>query len=319
MIFIEDYIDEDVAYLLGLIVGRGTLNESGGQRQIVIEFSYVTLIVEGTTSSFDQADAITVGLVNIQRRLQNLLGVSIDIVDKPNSRELVARFNTNNMIWRNIMTLTGGSTQHHTFKVPDIFFNPELPADYKREFIKGYGDVAGNIRRSNYFRNGVNRVRLDVLNSNWQLPVQLCLLLQNELSVGVQMVQWGHPNTRGKKGNPFKEHQLQIFAKEYAKIGFNFAHKQRILEEFIASDNTNHPTFNYGACPGRKRLTRIKPNDPKENDASLPSKLKGNHYNAYWQICKDIGCTREPLPTGQTSIDFAEPDLEDDELLADEE
>jgi len=304
LIFLDDYIDEDVAYLLGLLAGRGTLSESGGQRQIVIEFSYVNLRVQGISSSFDQDTAITVGLVNIQRRLQELLDTSIFIVDKPNSKELVARFYTKNMVWRNLMTLTGGSTMHHTFNIPDIFFNPALPADYKREFIKGYGDVAGNIRASNNYMGKLNRVRLDVLNANWRLPVQLCLLLQNELNVGVQMVQWGHPNTRGTTGNPFKEHQIQIFAKEYEKIGFNFPHKQKLLEEFIEADISSSPNQNYKGCPGRRNVQRIKPPDPKENDPLIPALIKGKHYNAYWQICKDLGCTREPLPTAQSSMNL---------------
>ena len=34
---LDDYIDGDVAYLLGLIVGRGTIVE-GDQRRVLIEF-----------------------------------------------------------------------------------------------------------------------------------------------------------------------------------------------------------------------------------------------------------------------------------------
>jgi hypothetical protein len=310
MVFVEDYIDEDVAYLLGLIAARGTLNESGGQRQIAVDFSYVNLKVSGTSSTFDQDTAIKIGLLNIQRRLQELLDTRIDIVENPpHSVGLVARFNSRNMMWRNIMTLTGGSTQHHTFKIPSIFFNPELPLDYKREFIKGYGDVAGNIRSSNNFMNQVNRVRLDVMNANWDLPVQLCLLLQNVIGVNVQMVQWGHPNTRGD-GQPFKEHQIQIFAKEYGKIGFYFQHKQKILEEFIIQDDSRSPNHNYRGCPGRKRVSRIKDVSLLENDPRVPATIRGKHYNAYWQICKDFGCDREPPSDGQLALDLEATDDE---------
>ena len=35
-----DYIDADVAYLLGLITARGTISEVGGSRQIRLEFPY---------------------------------------------------------------------------------------------------------------------------------------------------------------------------------------------------------------------------------------------------------------------------------------
>lgn len=308
MIFLEDYIDEDVSYLLGLIAARGSLSETGNQRQIIIDFPYVNLEIGGIKSTFDQKTSITAGLVDIQRRLQELLGVSINIEDLPGSKQLVARFQTNSMIWRNILTLTGGNLTHYKFSIPKIFFNPELPQQYKREFVRGYGDVAGNIRSSNNYMNKVNRVRLDVMNSNWHLPVQLCLLLQNWLGVGVQMIQWGHPNTRGS--NPFKEHMVQIFAKEYGKIGFSFPHKQKLLEEFIEADNKKYPNYNYNGCPGRKKVTKIKPHDSREDDKTLPDEIKGKHFNSYWQICKELGCRREP-PLSKLDLPIAE----DDEII----
>ena len=38
LIELVDYIDADVAYLLGLITARGELSESNGVKQILIEF-----------------------------------------------------------------------------------------------------------------------------------------------------------------------------------------------------------------------------------------------------------------------------------------
>lgn len=40
------------------------------------------------------------------------------------------------------------------FKVPQIFFDPEIPTDWKREFMRGDADVAGNIRHANRFVDG---------------------------------------------------------------------------------------------------------------------------------------------------------------------
>ena len=34
------FIDEDMAYLFGLIAGRGTIKDSGGLKQIIISFPY---------------------------------------------------------------------------------------------------------------------------------------------------------------------------------------------------------------------------------------------------------------------------------------
>jgi len=48
-----DYMDADVAYLLGLIVAQGTLSASDQVRQLTIEFPYPSLHLHGETSEFD--------------------------------------------------------------------------------------------------------------------------------------------------------------------------------------------------------------------------------------------------------------------------
>jgi len=44
---VENFLDEDVAYLLGLIVMRGQLYDRGPERGIIIEFPFKSLQVEG--------------------------------------------------------------------------------------------------------------------------------------------------------------------------------------------------------------------------------------------------------------------------------
>jgi hypothetical protein len=89
---IDDYIDGDVAYLIGLIVGRGTIAESGGLRQITIEFPYTSLRVQGIETAFDQDIFIRLGLGGIRERLLDLLDTDIKIVPKKSSYDFVARF-----------------------------------------------------------------------------------------------------------------------------------------------------------------------------------------------------------------------------------
>lgn len=43
----ENYLDEDVASLLGLIVMRGQLHDRGSERGITVEFPFKSLAVEG--------------------------------------------------------------------------------------------------------------------------------------------------------------------------------------------------------------------------------------------------------------------------------
>jgi hypothetical protein len=66
---LDDYIDGDVSYLLGLIVARGTIVDSATQRQLSIEFSSTSLKARGIKSAFDPSVYIKLGLADIRERL----------------------------------------------------------------------------------------------------------------------------------------------------------------------------------------------------------------------------------------------------------
>ncbi len=288
-----DYVDADVAYLLGLITARGRISESGGVRQIVIEFPYQSLEVEGIATTFEAEAAIRQGLLRpIENRVSELTGAHVEMIDKGKSVDLVLRFSGNTMMWRNILMHTQNRLGYEHFLVPEIFFSPNIPLDWKREYIRGFADVAGNIRSTNRYIDGTNRVRLDVLNyqTNWEMPVQLCTLLEEHLAVPIPQIIWGHPNM----SRDFREHQINIFAVPFGKIGFSLSYKQAILKECIEHDTVRSPKKNYNPCLGRKRLIRKKSKDSRESDEKLDERLRGNHFNAYWQICKKLGCPRTP-------------------------
>jgi len=118
-----DYMDADVAYLLGLIVARGTLTASEQVRQLTIEFPYSSLHLHGETSEFDQETEIYLGLHNIRSRLVNLLEADIEVVSRNNSVDLVVRFLRNNMMWRDILLLLEGRTAYPTCRVPQVFYH----------------------------------------------------------------------------------------------------------------------------------------------------------------------------------------------------
>ncbi len=296
-----DYIDADVAYLLGLIVARGTLKETESVRQLIIEFPYSSLQLKGETSEFDQESEISLGLHSIRNRLVDLLEADIEIVHRQTSIDLVVRFLRNNMARRNLLLLLDGKTAHPYFHIPHVLFNPNLPHDVKVQFVRGFADVAGNIRHANRYVDGRHRVRLDVLHSlhNWELPVQLCSLLQQHLQVPVQLITWGHPNM----GRAFREHQINIFAEPFLHIGFSFRHKQRLLEEFAERDRKRHPNASYHPCPAVRRIRKQKAADPAVNDERhLDARLVGKHFDAYFQICKALGCKQLSTNTEEAAL-----------------
>lgn len=306
-----DYMDADVAYLMGLIMARGTLHEAHGIRQITIEFPFSTLHVKGLTESYDQETSIRLGLSDIRERLLELLQTDIQIVRHANRIDLVIRFTRNTIAWRDILLLTQQATTFSTFHIPPIFFEPTLPRQWKVEFVRGYADVAGNVRIANRYVDGRHRVRLDVLNypTNWNVPVQICTLLQEHLQVPVQLITWGHPNM----GRGFREHQINIFADSFVPIGFSLEHKHHVLTELAAFNTQHHGNAVTDPCPGERRIGKVKPSDEREHDSHLAPALHGNHYDAYWQICRALGCPRRPdlatqLPMLIDEIDHSETD-----------
>lgn len=304
MAYLEDYMDEDLAYLTGLIIARGVLETSENTRRLVIHFPYSSMDATGINISFDQETSIRLGLNDIRERLTDLLDTDIQIIRHQHSVDLIVTFIRKSMIWRNILLLTNEATHYAHFKIPIIFFEDDAPVSWKREFLKGYGDAAGNIRKANTYVDGRYRVRLDILNypNNWEMPVQLCHLIQEQLCIPVQLITWGHPNM----GRDFREHQLNIFADAYIEIGFSFEHKQKILEELASFNRNEKPNIDPQECPGARPLRHKKPPDPEENNAEkLDPSLLSKHFDAYWQICKKLGCKRKPK-SPQFSFDFVE-------------
>ena len=154
-------------------------------KQIRIEFPYQSLTVDGVSGTFDTNTSIRLGLQQIQERILEVTGADVVIVSGENSVTLVIRFLRNTMVWRNIMMHTQERTNYEYFGVPEIFFSPAVLKEWKQEYIRGFADVAGNIRLCKSIRGWNNRVRLDVskLLNNWDMPVQLCTLLEEHLNI----------------------------------------------------------------------------------------------------------------------------------------
>ncbi len=297
---IIDYLDGDVAYLLGLLVARGELQSSENVYRMIVHFPKGNLLARGVKLQFDTDKEIRLGMEKIRERLIELLGADITTVDTPDSIDLIAKMTRKTMSWRNINILLGGKTSFPYFDIPEVLFNSDTPTEYKREFIRGYADVAGNIRPANRDQAKRHRVRLDILNyqSNWHLPVKLCLLLQEHLGVAVPVITWGHPNLNRE----WREHQLNIYAEEFTSIGFYFDFKQAALQE-LADINNKHFNNKVKGCPGARRVGARKKKDKEEkNTERLPPELVGKHCNAYWQICRVLGCPRRPHPGEQIEL-----------------
>ena len=99
-------------------------------------------------------------------------------------------------------------------------------------------------------------------------------------------------------GRAFREHQINIFAEPFLQIGFSFRHKQKVLEEFAQKDRERLPNAAYRPCPAVRQIRKKKNADDAENDERLDAKLRGKHFDAYFQICRALGC--QQLRAGDT-------------------
>ena len=289
----ENYLDPDVAYLLGLIAIRGELYESQGDKRIIIQFPFKSLIAEGVTVHVDQKDQLDMAVNRIRDRVHELVESHIDVQRGENEFIFSIRFLRNSMVWRNIRYMFGDKRSYREFEVPASVLNAQDDA-IKIEFVRGVADAAGFVRRSNYYISGKNRVYIEVNNRNWKLPIQLCRLLQVDLAVPVQMIQWGHPNVRQPRkrdGSAWaKEHQVKVFVEAFAKIGFYVPYKGRILDELVSVDREGGGKV-PDRCNPNPTIRRIKkkPRHPGEKSELLPTIVR-KHFNSYWQICRVVGC-----------------------------
>ncbi len=290
---VQNFLDLDTAYLLGLIVIRGRLVETGGDHRIVIAFPSKNLLASGVKLRFEQKKHLRLGANQIRDRLSELLGTGIEVKESGKDVQFVVRFLGSNMVWRNLSYLLGSQRSYMEFSVPQAI--AESPEQIKIEFMRGIADAGGFIRDSNNYMGKKRRVYLEVNNKNWTLPIQLCRILQRDLGIPVQLIQWGHPNTRtpgvthGKSWA--KEHQIKVFAEHFLKVGFYIDYKQQILQEFVTADKEIHAALPPACNPNPKvRRVQKKPKHPDESSNYIPAVLRGKHFDAYWQICVSLGC-----------------------------
>jgi hypothetical protein len=150
--------------------------------------------------------------------------------------------------------------------------------------------------------NSLLEEHFEIHNANWKMPVDLCLLLQSEpLCIPVQTIDWGHPNIRngytkeydaGRKTAWAREHQLKVFADDFECIGFRIEHKNLILKEMAEFNRAHHPHRKQKLCIPPKIIKKFKSIHPAEQSDRLPQELHDKHFDAYWQVCKAIGCTQ---------------------------
>lgn len=293
-----------MAYLLGMITGNGEVQRGVTSTTISIKVPHKKLKTEFQR---DVGIYVKASITDIRQILEPLLGTALKFIQNPNISILSFTKSNEDYLIREIMRYIGNASSSDTIRISTEVF--DFTMDERKQFVKGFADVTGYIRRSNYaFTEPNYRVYFEIPH-NWELVADFCNLLKS-IDIPVQNIDWAHPNMRdgnlkkynqGKQDFWKKEHQVKVWAVEYQPIGFAVLHKQEALAYFAEKQRI------YIEVEQNKKISdvthryywelvskiRKKPVHPGENDEFIPKEIRGKHYNSWSEIAEDLGYSEE--------------------------
>ena len=297
-------MNNEMAYLLGMITGNGEIQRGPTETTISIDIPHKKLETE-----FQKNVGIYVkaSITDIRSILEPLLGTSLTFTQNPNISLLSFRKPNEDYLMREIVRCLGNATSSDNIRISHEIFT--FTTDERKQFVKGFADVTGYIRRSNYaFKEPNYRVYFEIPH-NWELVIDFANLLKS-IDIPVQNIDWAHPNMRDgnlrkyNAGHPDfwkKEHQVKVWAVEYQPVGFAIIHKQEALDYFAdmqrfyieagRKNDISNVTHKYYWEMTRKR--KEKPKHPGENDDFIPAQIRGNHYDSWTDIADAMGYKKD--------------------------
>jgi len=225
---VEKVISPTLAYLLGLITGRGHIFYTS--KILVIEFSHSNKFIYGVAHCDKCGDLVTKvnGYLKCKKCglrldpsnrsvynqpeqtikslktviipfLQQEIEVSYSITGNRSMTLLVLDFKKNEILFNEIQSFFNNATSFDSFHIPVKIYSSTEEA--KIEFINGLLDTAGFPSSGGWLnRPGKNlygrmRVYFQIVR-NWHLPVEIDNFLRKEFSLPIHTIDWGHPNIR---------------------------------------------------------------------------------------------------------------------------
>ena len=287
-------MNNEMAYLLGMILGNGEIQQGASSTTVTIDIPFKNLYTDDLK---DVAIYVKASIVDMRAIIEPLIGHNLVVTETKHSTKLSFSKPNEEYVTREILRLIGGGRHHSTMRMnPELF---DITTDQKKALMKGIADVTGYIRKSNiaFGQEGAHRVYIEIP-GNWYMVIDIANMLK-AVDVPVQTIDFGHPNFRdgnlikyneGKPNFWKKEHQVKIFANEFLPIGFNVKHKQDALEkyseellEFIDPNKTHKFYWEKSIRRGNKKIP------PCENDPSLPEEIRGKHFDSWTDLARILG------------------------------
>lgn len=319
-----------VAYLAGLIVGRGRLFESG---RVVIEFSHTNKTIKGIAhcskchsvatqkrgvfscknlecgstgfepiqNTYDQVAETKASIKDvIVPFLQESLIFKHSVMENPSITLLILDFDANDDGWLTLTKLLGSQHHFHSGHIPSQISLFEK--QQKIEFVNGMLDTSGFCNSGGWIpRKGTNseirqRVYFQVVR-NWHLVVEIDNFLREEFGIPIQTIDWGHPNIRDGNLTEAQAGNSSAFARE---------HQLKVYPEYlngfqfrISSKQKLFMELLYHNVDGdfTNREDWFPPKKitsfkPRHPDENNPRlvQLVRRHFDSFWQINLALGC-----------------------------
>jgi len=290
---LSSFLTEDVAYLLGLIIGRGTIIKSTELNKLVIDFPFKNLEAVSPidqSKRYDTQIYLPNSLDKIIERVKRL-GLDTNKINDEDNRgvSIVVVWRKTDLTWQLLSYLLNGDfSDYHSFRIPKAIFQADK--EKQKEFLRGYFDVTGYVRVSNaqFGKQDQQRIYLEVDHRNWFLVLDLYKLFEI-IEIPIESVDFGHPNFRDPnftKPSGFwaKEHQVKIFANQFLPIGSYLKHKQEVLVDLAKMNKSNIGCFNVE----KKYRIKQKMQNPEEKSERLPEFLRGKHFNHYTELLVEL-------------------------------
>lgn len=283
-----------MSYLIGMILGNGSIQRGNSTTIITIEIPHKNLYDD---EGFNVSVYVKASLLNIFEVIEPLIGVKPIVSETKRASTFSFTKSNKDYTIREILRFTGNGVHHSSMTMSDELFL--MSTEERKSLMRGFADVTGYIRKSNkaYGKKGSHRVYIEIP-ENWQMVIDVANMLKG-LDVPVQSIDFGHPNFRdselkkyskGKINYWKKEHQIKIWANEFLKIGFNVLHKQQALEKYayeLLKYKSPEKTHRFYWEKQIKR--KSKPVHPSEFDESLPEEIRGEHFDSWTDLARKLG------------------------------
>ena len=286
--------DFDFAYFIGLCVARG---EILGER-LSIRFRYKTrkillppdIIADLTRKSKEYVSTL------LRDKLSRFFKVDIEATQTEDEFSIIMPIVRESFSDKLIVSILGSHNfSFKTAQIPSVILSSSR--DVKINFLMGIADACSCPTYADRDWSGRCRICLDIPFENWNLSIQICKMLQQDLDIKVDGILWGHPNLRTPKRPKSmawtKEHRIRIFAEEFSKISFRFEFKQDILDVFLKQNKTFEESNLKFCWVTKKGWSKSKPSHPSESDDRIPKEVRGHHINSFRDICSRMGCCQK--------------------------